>query len=105
MTEPPKAKSIYDFEFDITAIQSELLKIGTDMGLTVDSSLTPDNASWGNPVTASESFQGQRLENRLKDYVRSTPELIATYGGVEITHFYIFIEQIGNGSYRIYYLY
>lgn len=79
--EPAKPKSIYDYEFDVEAIRQELLGIGTGMGLTIDSSLTPDTASWGNPVTASKDFQGTSLERSLKDYVRSMPGLITAYGG------------------------
>ena len=71
--EPAKPKSIYDYEFDVEAIRQELLGIGTGMGLTIDSSLTPDTASWGNPVTASKDFQGTSLDRSLKDYVRSMP--------------------------------
>ena len=59
--EPAKPKSIYDYEFDVEAIRQELLGIGTGMGLTIDSSLTPDSASWGNPVTASKDFHGNEL--------------------------------------------
>ena len=103
--EPAKPKSIYDYEFDVEAIRQELLGIGTGMGLTIDSSLTPDSASWGNPVTASKDFQGTSLERSLKDYVRSMPDLITAYGGSPIQYFTIYAENLGGGSYRFYFLY
>ena len=95
----------YDYEFDVEAIRQELLGIGTGMGLTIDSSLTPDSASWGNPVTASKDFQGTSLERSLKDYVRSMPDLITAYGGSPIQYFTIYAENLGGGSYRFYFLY
>lgn len=104
-TPVPEPKSIYDYEFDVEAIRQELLAIGTGMGLENDSSLTPDSSSWGNPVTASESFQGSALERRLKDYVRSMPDLITAYGGQSIKYFTIYVEPLGGGSYRFYFLY
>lgn len=106
-TEPPAQtpKSIYDYEFDVEAIRQELIAIGTGMGLTVDSSLTPSNASWANPVTASQSFQGSGLERSLKDYVRSMPSIITAYGGDPIQYFTVYAENLGGGSYRFYFLY
>lgn len=103
--EPAKPKSIYDYEFDVEAIRQELLGIGTGMGLTIDSSLTPDSSAWGNPVTASKDFQGTSLERSLKDYVRSMPDLITAYGGSPIQYFTIYAENLGGGSYRFYFLY
>lgn len=108
--EPPKPKSIYDYEFDIEAIRQELIALGERMGLchiTTDDgrTVTPENASWATPVTASESFQGANLERKLKDYVQSMPGIITAYGGNEITRFTIYAEPLGGGSYRIYFLY
>lgn len=102
---PPQPKSIYDFEFDIDAIRAELIAVGEGMGLTHSGNLTPDNASWFTPVTASANFQGANLERRLKDYVQSMPELITAYGGNPIQYFTIYAEPLGGGSYRIYFLY
>lgn len=101
----PQPKSIYDFEFDIDAICAELIAVGEGMGLTHSGDLTPDNASWATPVTASADFQGANLERRLKDYVQSMPELITAYGGNPIQYFTIYAEPLGGGSYRIYFLY
>ena len=101
----PQPKSIYDFEFDIDAIRAELIAVGEGMGLTHSGDLTPDNASWETPVTASTDFQGANLERRLKDYVQSMPELITAYGGNSIQYFTIYAEPLGGGSYRIYFLY
>lgn len=102
---PPQPKSIYDFEFDIDAIRAELIAVGEGMGLTHSGDLTPDNASWSTPVTASADFQGANLERRLKDYVQSMPTLITAYGGNPIQYFTIYAEPLGSGSYRIYFLY
>lgn len=102
---PPQSKSIYDFEFDIDAIRAELIAVGEGMGLTHIGDLTPDNASWSTPVTASADFQGENLKRRLKDYVQSMPELITAYGGNPIQYFTIYAEPLGGGSYRIYFLY
>lgn len=102
---PPQLKSIYDFEFDIDAIRAELIAVGEGMGLTHSGDLTPDNASWATPVTASADFQGENLKRRLKDYVQSMPELITAYGGNPIQYFTIYAEPLGGGSYRIYFLY
>lgn len=102
---PPQPKSIYDFEFDIDAICAELIAVGEGMGLTHSGDLTPDNASWATPVTASADFQGENLKRRLKDYVQSMPELITAYGGNPIQYFTIYAEPLGGGSYRIYFLY
>lgn len=102
---PPQPKSIYDYEFDIEAIRAELIAVGEGMGLTHSGDLTPDTASWSTPVTASPDFQGANLERRLKDYVRSMPELITAYGGNQIEYFTIYAEPLGGGSYRFYFLY
>lgn len=98
-------KSIYDYEFDVAAIRQELIAIGTEKSLEVDSSLTPSDSSWGNPMTASKDFQGENLERALKDYIRSMPELITAYGGEPIQYFNIYAELIGDGGYRFYFLY
>lgn len=109
-TAAPKPKSIYDFEFDIEAIQKELIYLGERMGLRHIRSddgvpVTPDNASWAVTVTASESFQGANLERRLKDYVSSMPQLAVSYGGEPIEYFTIYTESLGNGAYTIYFLF
>lgn len=104
-TEEPAPKSIYDYEFDVAAIRSELIAVGEAMGLTHSGDLTPDNASWSTPVTASSDFQGANLERRLKDYVQSMPGLITAFGGNQIEYFTIYAEPLGGGSYRFYFLY
>ena len=101
----PEPKFIYDYEFDVEAIRQELISIGTGMGLTHTGDMTPDAASWSNPVTASQNFQGSGLERSLKDYVRSMPDIITMYGGTTIQYFTIYVEPLGGGSYRFYFLY
>ena len=109
-TEEVKPKTAYDYEFDIEAIRSDLISLGCSMGLTHITTddgmaITPDNASWATPVTASASFQGERLKRKLTDYVQSMPDIITAYGGAPIEYFTIYIEPLGSGSYRIYFLY
>lgn len=101
----PEPKSIYDYEFDVEAIRQELISVGTGMGLTHTGDMTPDAASWSNPVTASQNFQGSGLERSLKDYVRSMPDIITMYGGTTIQYFTIYVEPLGGGSCRFYFLY
>lgn len=101
----PEPKSIYDYEFDVEAIRQELISVGTGMGLTHTGDMTPNAASWSNPVTASQNFQGSGLERSLKDYVRSMPDIITMYGGTTIQYFTIYVEPLGGGSYRFYFLY
>lgn len=101
----PEPKSIYDYEFDVEAIRQELISVGTGMGLTHTGDMTPNTASWSNPVTASQNFQGSGLERSLKDYVRSMPDIITMYGGTTIQYFTIYVEPLGGGSCRFYFLY
>lgn len=103
-------KSIYDYEFDIEKIKTELIGIGRGMGLThitEDEGVVknPNNSSWSDPVRASSAFQGKKLERALKDYVSSIPILIKAYGGGDIKTFTIYVENNGNGNYTFYFLY
>ncbi|WP_434311192.1 hypothetical protein [Hominifimenecus sp. rT4P-3] len=99
-------KTAYDFEFDIEAIKADCIGIGQGMGLTLDASLTPDNASWWNPVTASQSNQGEALKQNLAGYIRfHTADNLSAYGMDDITHFNIYCEARGNGVYSIYFLF
>lgn len=68
-TEEVKQKTAYDYEFDIEAIRSDLISLGCSMGLTHITTddgmaITPDNASWATPVTASESFSDLRSDRK-----------------------------------------
>lgn len=108
--EPEAPKTIYDYEFDAEAIRAELIALGQSMGLThitEDDGVpcTPDTCSWASPVTASASFQGDRLKRALNDYVTSMPALLASYGGTEISCFTIYVQDNGGGSYTFYFLY
>lgn len=51
-----ESKSIYDYEFNVSAIRQELITSGLEMGLEEDDSLTPYSSSWANPITASKDF-------------------------------------------------
>ena len=107
---PAVEKSIYDYEFDVSAIRSELIALGQSMGLThiTDDDgvpCTPDTCSWASPITASQSFQGDRLKGALQGYVTSMPSTIASYGGTQLTCFSIYVRDNGGGSYTFYFLY
>ena len=108
-TEPPvetQPKTAYDYEFDINAIRADCIAIGQGMGYTLNASLSPQNATWWNPVTASESNQGSGLRSRLEQYIRfHTVENLSAYGLDEITEFNICCESIGGGSYAIYFVF
>lgn len=102
-TEP---KTAYDYPFDMDSIRSDCIGTGQGMGLALDSSLTPGNAAWWNPVTASQSNQGAGLKQSLKSYVSfHTPDNLAGYGMGEITVFNIYCEPRGNGEYSVYFLF
>ena len=101
-----KPKTAYDYEFDIAAIKADCIGIGQSMGLSLDSSLTPDNAAWWNPVTASQSNQGEALKQSLESYITfHTATNLGSYGMDEITDFNIYCEARGNGEYLIYFLF
>lgn len=107
-TAPEEAtpKTAYDYEFDIEAIKADCIGIGQSMGLSLDSSLTPDNAAWWNPVTASQSCQGEALKQSLESYITfHTAANLGSYGMDEITDFNICCEARGNGEYLIYFLF
>ncbi len=108
-TETPvetQPKTAYDYEFDINAIRSDCIAIGQSMGYTLNTSLSPQNATWWNPITASESNQGCGLRSRLEQYIRfHTVENLSAYGLDEITEFNIYCESIDGGSYAIYFVF
>jgi hypothetical protein len=104
--EETKPKTAYDYEFDIAAIKADCIGIGQSMGLSLDGSLTPDNAAWWNPVTASQSCQGETLKQSLESYITfHTAANLGSYGMDEITDFNIYCEARGNGEYLIYFLF
>ena len=99
-------KTAYDFEFDMEAIKADCINIGQSMGLRLDTSLTPSNASWWNPVTASRSNQGEALKQSLESYIKfHTAENLSAYGIDEISDFNICCEAKGNGEYLVYFLF
>ena len=104
--EETKPKTAYDYAFDIEAIKADCIGIGQSMGLSLDSSLTPDNAAWWNPVTASQSCQGEALKQSLESYITfHTAANLGSYGMDEITDFNIYCEARENGEYLIYFLF
>ncbi len=102
----PEPKTAYDYPFDMDSIRSDCIGIGQGMGLALDGSLTPGNAAWWNPVTASQSNQGAGLKQSLKSYIAfHTSGNLAGYGMDEITIFNIYCEPRGNGEYSVYFLF
>ena len=102
-TQPQTA---YDYEFDINAIRADCIAIGQSMGYTLNTSLTPQNATWWNPVTASESNQGSSLKSALEQYIRfHTVANLSAYGMDEIAEFNICCESRGGGSYAIFFVF
>lgn len=88
------------------AIKADCISIGQSMGLRLDTSLTPSNASWWNPVTASRSNQGEALKQSLDCYIKfHTAENLSAYGIDEISDFNICCEAKGNGEYLVYFLF
>ena len=76
------------------------------MGYSLNTSLTPQNATWWNPVTASEANQGNALRSSLEQYIRfHTVANLGAYGLDEITEFNIYCESRGGGSYAIYFVF
>lgn len=105
-TASESTKTAYDFEFDMEAIKADCISIGQSMGICLDTSLTPSNASWWNPVTASRSNQGEALKQSLESYIKfHTAENLSAYGIDEISDFNICCEAKGNGEYLIYFLF
>lgn len=101
----PQPKNAYDYPFDISAIRSDCISIGMSMGYTLNASLTPQNATWWNPVTASENNQGGTLRISLEQYIRfHTVSNLGAYGLDEITEFNICCEANGDG-YTIYFVF
>ena len=99
-------ENLYDYEIDIEAVKADCISIGLGMGLALDSSLTPSNSTWWNPVTASQNNQGEALKRSLERYITfHTVENLGAYGIDEITVFNICCEARGNGSYSIYFLF
>lgn len=105
-TASENTKTAYDFEFDMEAIKADCIGVGQSMGLCLDTSLTPSNASWWNPVTASRSNQGDALKQSLESYIKfHTAENLSAYGIDEISDFNICCEAKGNGEYLVYFLF
>ena len=99
-------KTAYDFGFDMEAIKADCISIGQSMGFYLDTSLTPSNASWWNPVTASRSNQGEALKQSLESYIKfHTAENLSAYGIDEISDFNICCEAKGNGEYLVYFIF
>lgn len=101
----PQPKNAYDYPFDISVIRSDCIAIGKSMGYMLNTSLTPQNATWWNPVSASESSQGDTLRVILEQYIRfHTVSNLSAYGLDKLTEFNICCEENGD-RYTIYFVF
>lgn len=107
-TDPPVTTSPYDYPFDPEAIRSECISIASGYGLVLDETLTPDNSCWANPDQATPNTQGTRLKRMLAEtieyYSKDYREATGLYP-YEIRCYNIYIEDMGDGTFRIYFLY
>ena len=63
--EDTKPKTAYDYEFDIETVKEDCIGIGLDMGLALDSSLTPNNSTWWKH--RQSCYHHQQAESRRQD--------------------------------------
>lgn len=107
-TEPEKPADPYAYPFDINQIRRDCIAQGKSYGFTLDESLTPNNSSWSGAETASVNTQGTRLKRFLSELVEYySPAYRESMGLPEanITAFNIYVEDLGNNTYRIYFLF
>lgn len=102
----PSISARIDRLVDYENSKVKAIAIGQSIGYTLNTSLNPQNATWWNPVTASESNQGSTLRSALEQYIRfHTVANLSAYGMDEITEFNICCESRGGGSYAIYFVF
>lgn len=107
-TDPPVTTSPYDYPFDPDAIRSECISIASGYGLVLDETLTPDNSSWANPDQATPNTQGTRLKRMLAETIEYYSKDYREANGLypyEIRCYNIYIEDMGDGTFRIYFLF
>lgn len=107
-TEPEQPADPYAYPFDINQIRRDCIAQGKSYGFTLDESLTPNNSSWSGAETASANTQGTRLKSFLSELVEYySPAYRESMGlsEVNITAFNIYVEDLGNNTYRIYFLF
>ena len=107
-TEPEVQTDPYAYPFNIEQIRQDCIALGKSYGFKLDESLTPSNSSWAGAETASSNTQGTRLKRLLTEMVEYySPAYREDMGlpAVNITAFNIYCESIGDGTYRIYFLF
>lgn len=107
-TEPEQPEDPYAYPFNISQIRQDCIAQGKSYGFKLDESLTPNNSSWSGAETANENAQGTRLKRFLSELVEYySPAYRESMGLSEanITAFNIYVEDLGNGTYRIYFLF
>ncbi len=107
-TEPETPADPYAYPFNINQIRQDCIAQGKNYGFKLDESLTPNNSSWSGAETASTNTQGTRLKRFLSELVEYySPAYRESMGLPEanITAFNIYFEDLGNNTYRIYFLF
>lgn len=91
---------------NIENICKECIRSAQNMGYTLNESLTPNNASWWNPISVSVSDQEENIIRILSGYIEfHTPDNLSMYGFDRITCFNIYIEKESEEIYRFYFLF
>lgn len=107
-TDPPVTTSPYDYPFDPGAVRRECISLASGYGLVLDETLTPDNSCWANPDQASPNTHGTRLKRMLAETIEYYSKDYREANGIypyEIRSYNIYFEDMGDGTYRIYFLY
>ena len=93
-------------QLSIKDIMEMCVRIAENMGYSRDTTFTPENSAWWNPVTVSVKDTKQNIERTLSEYIRfHTPDNLTAYGYDTITCFNIYAEKQEEGVYRIYFLF
>jgi len=65
-TDPPKPRSPFEKPYDISALISYAQTYGSSIGMMWSESLTPDNCSWGAPITTSGFKTGETMKEMIR---------------------------------------
>ena len=75
--------------------------------LAVDDGIvrTPDNSSWANPTTITQSSNPNFVQIGLKNDIKYLPQIVEDTGGPRIDYFIVYVEDLGGGNCKIYIMY
>lgn len=93
-TEP---KTAYDYEFDINAIRADCIAIGQGMGYTLNTSLSPQNATWWNPVEQPEP-EAKQIALSLELYTTGSLDIFGKQSNVDLDKRIVVFDIHGLGS-------